>query len=104
MDDVSISIPRKVSLVLGPSVFLEATGTPKNAYRASALLKASPHAENLGLQRPGSHPGNGGRPPHLIFPVSTTMHLLLRYTTWSQPEPEGEDLIRINSTLPVHAQ
>ena len=46
MNSVSISIPRKVSLMLGPSVFLETTGTSKNAYRASTLCIA----ENLGLQ------------------------------------------------------
>ena len=74
MNCVHISIPRKVSLMLGPSVFLETTGTPKNAHRASTLCIA----ENQGLQRPGSHPGNGDRSPYLIFPVSITSHLLLR--------------------------
>ena len=80
MNSVSISIPRKVSLMLGPSVFLEATGTPKNTHRASTLRIA----ENLGLQRPGSLPCNGDRPPHLSFPVFITPHLLLRYTA-SEP-------------------
>ena len=65
MNSVSISIPRKVSLMLGPSVFLETTGTSKNAHWASTLCIA----ENLELQRSGSHPGNGDRPPVEVLDV-----------------------------------
>ncbi len=43
IDRVSSSRPRKVRVVLGPSVFLEATNTPRASQRASANCKVRSH-------------------------------------------------------------
>ena len=40
----SISMPRKVSVDCGPSVFSWATGTPSSSQSDSAVLKASPQS------------------------------------------------------------
>ena len=78
---VSISIPRKIILVAGPSVFAGATGTHTGPVPYTMQQHTEEHREPRTAR---NHPDSGCPGHHHGSPESTASYLPLHYRAWVQ--------------------